>query len=322
MSSDRKPEFKGQLVAEQNGANRPVGIWGTVLLPLDNEGAINWSALTDELEILCKFDLAGIYNNGSAGEFHNQTDAEFDRISQTVADIAGKFGMPFQIGVSCTNPRVARQRLDRVRELNPMAVQFTLPDWWPPTSDEIFRYVEGMQSAANDTPLVIYNPPHAKVRLSLDQLSDLRSIAPGLIGAKLPGGDAEWYKKRRELAADFSVFVPGHTAAFGRPLGADGSYSNVACLSPNGAVRLWNLAESDPKAAQSIEMRIRRFLEDFVLPLAKKDGLSDPALDKLLAAAGGWGPVGPALMWPYSSATTDDVLAISRAIRNSVPELF
>lgn len=304
------------------GIDRPTGIWGAVLLPLDNSGGISWTALTEELEILCKTDLAGIYTNGSAGEFHNQTDAEFDRIADTVSDVARKFGKPFQIGVSCTNPRVARQRLERVRELGATAVQFTLPDWWPPSSYEVFRFVEGMQYSAQDTPLVIYNPPHAKVRLSLPQLSELRSIAPGLVGAKLSGGDTNWYEERRKLGKDFSVFVPGHTVAFGRPQGADGSYSNVACLSPNGAVRLWNLAGSDPNAAQDLEIRIQIFLKKFVLPLAKRDGLSDPALDKLLTAAGGWGPVGPALLWPYSSATADDVSAISLAARKSIPELF
>ena len=59
-----------------------------------------------------------------------------------------------------------------------------------------------------------------------------------------------------------------------------------------------------------------------MLPLARKDGLSDPALDKLLAAAGNWGPVGHKLMWPYSSATKDHVTTIGRAAVDSLPELF
>lgn len=301
---------------------RPGGIWGAVLLPIDFNGEIDWAALTEEIEILCESDLAGIYTNGSAGEFHNQTEAEFDRISETVSSIAGRTGKNFQIGVSCTNPRVARQRLERVVSFRPNAVQFTLPDWWPPTDVEALRFVEGMQIAAQDTPLVIYNPPHAKVRLSFEQISKLRTVAPGLVGAKLPGGDASWYTARRNLDSGFSVFVPGHSVAFGRPNGADGSYSNVACLSPNGAVRLWDMIESDPVGANEIETRIVNFFTEFVLPLARKDGLSDPALDKLLAAAGNWGPVGPILLWPYSSATNDDVITIRQAALQALPELF
>lgn len=301
---------------------RPAGIWGAVLLPINGAGEIDWSALIQEVEILCDSDLAGVYTNGSAGEFHNQTEAEFDRIAEIVSDTARKTGKPFQIGVSNTNARVARDRLARVRNIGAMAVQFTLPDWWPPTPDEIKRYVDGMQNAAEDMPLVIYNPPHAKVQLSLDQIADLRGVAPGLIGTKLAGGNAQWYEDRRRLLPDFSVFVPGHTVAFGRPLGADGSYSNVACLSPAGAVRLWELAGTNPAAAQALEVRVVAFLRTYVLPFSKNRGLSDPALDKLMTAAGGWGPVGPRLMWPYSFATDEDVRSIAQVARRDLGELF
>ena len=48
-------------------------------------------------------------------------------------------------------------------------------------------------------------------------------------------GDAAWYAEARLALTNFSVFVPGHFIASGRPAGA--SYSNIACLSPSGAVR-------------------------------------------------------------------------------------
>ena len=64
-----------------NKAMRPEGIWGAVLLPIDQDGAIDWHTLVEETEILCHSDLAGIYTNGSAGEFHNQTEAEFEKLA-------------------------------------------------------------------------------------------------------------------------------------------------------------------------------------------------------------------------------------------------
>jgi dihydrodipicolinate synthase/N-acetylneuraminate lyase len=303
-------------------AVEPNGIWGAVLLPIDPAGEINWSALAEEVDILCTSDLAGIYTNGSAGEFYNQSEAEFEKLSVMVAEGARKHGKPFQIGVSHTNPRVARRRLEKVIGLNPTAVQFTLPDWWPPSRAEMERFVVGMSEAARAIPLVIYNPPHAKVQLGLNEIAGLAKLAPTLAGAKLSGGDSAWYAQRRRLLPGFSVFVPGHTVASGRSMGANGSYSNIACLSPNGAVRHWRLIETDPAAAQDLEARINRFLGGHILPLARAYGLSDPALDKLLAAAGGWGPVGPDLLWPYSSATSEHVAAAARAARNELPELF
>jgi dihydrodipicolinate synthase/N-acetylneuraminate lyase len=300
----------------------PRGIWGAVLLPVDGAGGIDWGALSEQVAILCASDLAGIYTNGTAGEFHSQTEAEFDRLSELVAGVAAKAGKPFQIGVSNSNARLARERLARITALGPDAVQITLPDWWPPSVGEVQRFVEGMQAAAGDVPLVLYNPPHAKVGLSLAQIAGLRDRAPGLVGAKLAGGDAGWYEERRRVLAGFSVFVAGHTVAFGRPLGADGAYSNVACLSPNGAVWHWRLIESDPAAAVAFEARFREFLTTWMLPLAARHGLSDAALDKLMAAAGGWGPVGPQLLWPYGGASADDVARVGDAARRDLPELF
>ena len=52
-----------------------------------------------------------------------------------------------------------------------------------------------------------------------------------------------------------------------RPLGANGSYSNVACLSPNGAVMIWDLIDTDYEKAKNIEFRINNFMKTHILPL-------------------------------------------------------
>jgi dihydrodipicolinate synthase/N-acetylneuraminate lyase len=301
---------------------RPQGIWAAVLLPVSASGEIDWGALAEEVRILCDSPVDGIYTNGTAGEFHGQTEAEYDRLTALVAEIAGRAGKPFQIGVSHTNARVARERLARLASYRPAGAQFILPDWWPPRSEEVIRFVEGMQAAAGDVPLILYNPPHAKKRLTLSEIAELRAAAPGLIGAKLPGGDAAWYAERRRLLPGFSVFVPGHTVAAARPHGADGSYSNMACLSPSGAVKLWRMIETDVHAAIELETRINRFLLEHILPLRERSGLSDAALDKLMAAAGGWGPVSSRLLWPYSFASEEDVVRVAKAARALIPDFF
>ena len=118
---------------------QPRGIWGTILLPVHARDQVDWSALAEELDVLVASGLHGIYANGTAGEFHNQTDAEYERLAQLVADKAHAAGMPFQIGVSNTNPRLARARLRALRPLRPAGAQFTLPDWWAPSPPEVAR---------------------------------------------------------------------------------------------------------------------------------------------------------------------------------------
>ncbi|MCJ8323670.1 MAG: dihydrodipicolinate synthase family protein [Rhizobiales bacterium] len=300
----------------------PKGIWGSVLLPIDNSGSINWQDFEEQVEILCASNLAGIYTNGTAGEFYNQTEAEFEKVTGIVAEAAKKQGKPFQIGVSNSNPRIARNRFAQVAALSPDAVQITLPDWWPPSWAEIERFVDGMQEVAGQTPIILYNPPHAKVRLDLHQIDVLQKRIPNLVGVKLAAGDKCWYSDLQNLHPNLSVFVPGHKVAFGRPLGADGSYSNVACISPEGATRHWQMIETDLDAAIELEARINEFFEQYVFPLARTKTLSDPALDKLLAAIGQWGPIGPRLLWPYDGASIDDVQTLASAVRRALPELF
>ena len=56
------------------------------------------------------------------------------------------------------------------------------------------------------------------------------------------------------------------------------------------------------------------------MPYAKT--LSNTGLDKLLAAAGGWGPISEKLLWPYDSATPEDTKKIAEIAHRERPELF
>ncbi|MDE3832481.1 dihydrodipicolinate synthase family protein [Sinorhizobium meliloti] len=300
----------------------PEGIWGAVLLPLDRRGEIEWSALDEQLSALLESGIQGVYTNGTAGEFHSQTEREFDRLSQLVSEFCHSVALPFQIGVSHSNARVARERLARVASLRPYAVQITLPDWWAPSYEEAEVFFAGMAATAPDTPLILYNPPHAKRRLNLDEIARLKARLPMLIGAKLPGGDEVWYGELRRKLPDLAVFIPGHFMASGCLGGGCGSYSNVACLSPAGAVRWWHQLREDPAGALAFEARVVGFMNEHVLPLAVRHGLSNAALDKAMAAAGRWCPIGPELLWPYSSAPGEAVIELGTAARRQLPELF
>ena len=300
-------------------ARAPRGVYGVVLLAVDEGGDIAWSATRETIARLAA-GLDGIYSNGTACEFHGQTEAEFDRLSSLVAEVAGQHGTVFQIGISATNARLVRERLRRVAALRPAAVQFTLPDWWPPSEEEVLRFISGLAETAPDLPLVLYNPPQAKRRLAIAEIAALRMAVPSLVGAKLPAGDASWYAQMRARLPKLSVFVPGHTLATGHGRGAHGSYSNVACLSPTGAATWWRQIRADPAGALAVEARIQRFMTESVLPFRTRHLVSDAALDKAMAAAGGWAPIGPRLLWPYSSVPQSEIPALALSARAALSD--
>jgi dihydrodipicolinate synthase/N-acetylneuraminate lyase len=179
-----------------------------------------------------------------------------------------------------------------------------------------------MAEAAGDIPLVLYNPPHAKTILKPADFKRLKAAVPQIIGIKVAGGDAKWYDDMRLLQTDISVFVPGHFLATGvQEKVAAGAYSNVACLSPKGAQWWWQLIQTDINKALEVQQRILRFFDTCIVPF-KEQGYSNPALDKFLAAIGGWGTVGTRLRWPYRSIAEQEVAGAREIARAMLPEFF
>ena len=297
------------------------GTWATVLLPIDTRDHIDWSALEEQVRLLAASGVDGVYTNGSAGEFWAQTEAEFDRLSEVVAGICGPAGVPFQIGAAHPGPAVALDRLRRARDAGPGAIQVTLPDWFPPSDAEVVTYLRRMAAEAAPVPLVLYNPPHAKRVLDPAGLARVVAAVPEIAGLKVADGDASWYADMAGVCARVAVFVPGHHLATGYRHGAAGAYSNVACLHPGAAARWWTLITSDPDAAALVERELCAFLDAEVVPL-RESGHCDAALDKLLAAVGGWAPVGTRMRWPYSGVPEDVARRLRPLARTRLPAFF
>ncbi|MDE3165379.1 MAG: dihydrodipicolinate synthase family protein [Acidobacteriota bacterium] len=298
------------------------GTWGTLLLPIEPDESICWSRLGEEIDRLIAAGVDGIYSNGTAGEFHTQSEAEFDRIHDLLAGKCGAAGMAWQAGAAHMSAQISLDRVRRAASLGPSAIQVILPDWCPVSNEEALRFLARIAGAAAPAPLVLYNPPHAKRSLSPADFGMLAQDVPALAGVKVGHSGAEWCSEFRRLAPGLSLFVPGHELASGMAHGAHGAYSNVACLSPAGAVRWNRQMTSDPASALDLETRIRQFLSDSVLPFRHERGISNPGLDKLLAAIGGWADVGTRLRWPYSWIPEAEAIRLRSVARGRMPELF
>ena len=204
----------------------------------------------------------------------------------------------------------------------PDAFQVILPDWVIANEREQLDYFERLADATAGIPLVLYNPPHAKQVLSPARLQEVAIALPFLVGVKVAGGDKEWFEAMRWSVNSFSVFVPGHLLATGMQAQvADGAYSNVACLSPVGAQAWWRLMQDDLPASLNIQERILSFFDECIIPF-KNAGFSNPALDKLLAAAGGWSNIGTRLRWPYKWIGEEEVDRVATRARAWLPEFF
>jgi len=298
------------------------GNWGTVLLPVNADDSFDYGRLSAEIDCLIAAKLDGIYTNGTAGELHNQTEEEFDKIQSIVADKCHNSGMLFQIGASHPSPVISLKRIERTVALKPDAFQVILPDWIMANSDEQIIFLKRVVEAARNIPIILYNPPHAKRVLTPDDYGNLIKQIPQLIGIKVADGDKQWYEAMRLYSTQIAIFIPGHFLATGiKYKVASGAYSNIACLSPSGSQRWWQLMQSDLDKAMLIQDSILEFFKKCILPY-KEAGYSNPALDKFLAAVGGWSDIGTRLRWPYKWIPDKDVLPARKKARKYLPEFF
>ena len=302
--------------------NEIKGNWATLLLPILPSEAIDFDCLSDEIDRLIDFGVSGIYSNGTAGEFYNQTEAEFDRINQVLAEKCTAAGMPFQIGASHMSPVISLERIRRSVGLEPGAIQVILPDWFPVNMDEARSFLEKAAGVADPIGLVLYNPPHAKVKLGPEEFGRLKAAVPGLKGIKVAGGDPSWFENMKRMTPQLSIFIAGHTLASGFKLGASGSYSNVCCLHPGAAQRWWELINDDPEAALEMQTRIQAFLNGHIRPLINDEGYSNQSVDKLMAVIGSWSGLSPRLRWPYRWIPTDTANQLRKNAQEILPEFF
>jgi dihydrodipicolinate synthase/N-acetylneuraminate lyase len=297
------------------------GTWGTLLLALGDDDAIDWERTAAAAEVLVTAGLDGVYANGTAGEFHSLSEDEYDRVNVLLAQRCERHQVPFQIGASHMSAQTCLSRVGRARAHSPSAIQVTLPDWLPLSPDEVIHFLTVVAAAADPIPVVLYNPPHAKTQVAAEQYAGICRQVPSLIGIKVAGGDPAWYAAMKAGAPDLAVFVAGHDLATGLRHGAAGSYSNIAAFSPAGAVAWQRLIAQDPVAGLDVQRRIHRFFADHIAPLVQR-GFSNAALDKFLAHVGGWAEIGTRVRWPYASVDEPYAEKLRPLARAQLPELF
>lgn len=300
------------------------GNWCTLLLATGSDGRIDWSAMSDEIDVLVSVRPDGIYSNGTAGEFYSQDREEFIKVSEMLASKCEKAGVNYQIGVSHPSAQESLARLHDVVQLHPGAVQIILPDWFPVSDREAVSFVARMEQEAAGVPLVLYNPPHAKRVLAPSGWKMLKDAVPSLIGVKVFDNNCsqQWYSEMNANKDGISVFVPGHHLATGVLNGADGAYSNVACINPFMAQKWSDMMSSDMAAALEIEDRIRAFMHECIDPFIVRDKYPNHACDRFMANVGAWANLGSRMRWPYDSIPEEYIAPVRARGKALIPEFF
>ncbi len=112
------------------------GNWATVFASWNDDESLDFGCLENQIDALIAVGVDGVYCNGTAGEFHSQTEQEFDQITELLATKCDHAGMAYQIGGGHMSSQISLKCLRRAVQLCPAALQVILPDWFPVTEAE------------------------------------------------------------------------------------------------------------------------------------------------------------------------------------------
>jgi hypothetical protein len=78
----------------------------------------------------------------------------------------------------------------------------------------------------------------------------------------------------------------------------------------------------DLPGALELEVRLRRFMDDHIVPFIRDQGYCNAACDRLMAGIGGWADAGWRMRWPYRSIPAAEAARLRPIAREMIPEFF
>ena len=271
--------------------------------------------------VLLDAGLAGIYTSGSAGELrHAWTSASTTPSARWSQAAAAERGVPFQLGASQMSGQLSLARIRRSRSRaggvpgDPAGLAPARPRRGAGRGRAPGR--GGRPGAARAVQ------PAA------------RQDAPGSRGVRPAGGGGSGARGDQDRRARIPRSSPPSTPPRRRSRSSspDTRSPRAAGTARAAPTRTWPasartarrpgaLAGRRPRRRDPLERRIQAFLAEHVGPF-QRAGYANPALDKLLASAGGWAQSAPGRAGRTGSSPRRRARRLAPIARRALPELF
>lgn len=224
------------------------GILPPLAMPFDDKGAIVYSAVREQIDLMVAQGVNGVVVGGSTGEGHTLDRDEFARVMQEAhAAVAGRVPLIAGLIVNSTQEAVTRARM--LEGLNIAAMQITPVHYlFKPDDDSTVGHFRTIHREIG-IPILIYNVIPWNY-LSVELMLRIMREVPGVIGMKQSSGDLKSVSDLLAGADPRNVVLTGVDAllypAFA--LGAHGSISALTAAVPGVCVQLWNAVKADDHA--------------------------------------------------------------------------
>lgn len=224
------------------------GILPTVLTPLDEDDALDVSALVAQVEYFASCGVDGLVVLGSIGEASLAPDDLRRHVVEVAVQAAGE--LPVLVGVTEPGTRRAAAQVEEAAKLGACAALVALPAYYAlPFASVVAHY----RAAAASLPTLFYNYPAAThLTLTNEEVAELVAM-DGMAGAKESIFDVDAVEAHVRGVGDAErAFFAGSELAYlaFREVGVTGAVSPGAVFMPRTAVAMHRAAEAgDGEAA-------------------------------------------------------------------------
>ena len=165
------------------------GIFVPTLAAVDAEGQLDEDAARGHLLWLLDRHVAGLYPNGSTGEFARLDDATQDRIlALTLEEAAAYEGRTVLAGAAGGTSRLALARVRRAAELGAQVAAVVTPYYYRLGERAVIDFYRHL-AAESPIDLVLYNIPLFASPITVEAVRELAGDCPRIIGIKDSSGD-------------------------------------------------------------------------------------------------------------------------------------
>jgi 4-hydroxy-tetrahydrodipicolinate synthase len=161
------------------------GVFPVIVTPFDENGDVDFRALTAHVERITDAGVQGIITLGTTGEIATQTTDEQREVIETVVDASS---VPVIAGSGTNSTRESVERTETAEEAGADGALVVSPYYNQPNHDGILAHYKKVADAV-DIPIIPYNVPHRTGRdLEPDEVVEIAKH-PNVPGMKDSLGD-------------------------------------------------------------------------------------------------------------------------------------
>ena len=224
------------------------GILPPLTTPFDASGAIVYSAVAGQIDLMIDHGVRGVVVGGSTGEGHTIDRDEFARLMREAhAALNGRAPLIAGLIVNSTQEAVTRAKM--LEGLNVAAMQVTPVHYlFKPDAEATIEHFRTIYQETG-IPILIYNVIPWNY-LGVDLMLRIMREAPGVVGMKQSSGDLKSVSDLLAGSPPRNLVISGIDAllypAFA--LGAHGAITALTAAVPGVCVRLWSAVQAGDHA--------------------------------------------------------------------------